>query len=481
MQTGYFEKTLEKIENGNLDINNRVLIRDKEQINFLFVSQLTDKSMLTNDIIKPINICLANKHNIRGSYREICESAINGYEIKTDNKEELIIDYILSGMTVIIFSSEPTYLVVNSSKVAKRSIDNPELTYTMRGPRDCFNENIDDNLSLLRYRVKDDRLNIVRHEVGRRTKTQLVVMYIEDIVNDNVVNMINEFIKKIDIDGIVSSGELVHLTGRTYFFPRAGIVERSDMAAGALLEGKVIILVDGSCQAIIAPKLFIEFFTSCDDFYDNTFISLFAKFVRMYSTFLAVTITAIYVAILSFHIDTLPVDFIQIINTSSQGVPFTVLIGALIMELILELIREALIRVPKQIGSAVAVVAGIIIGSAAIAARIFNPLLLIVASISMVSTFTAPDYSITNPLRLVKFFLIMISGFFGLIGFTLGVSIIHINLVSANSFGVPYYSPVAPFNGRDFKNMFIYGKELSPQRPNFLKTKDKTRSGNIGK
>jgi spore germination protein KA/spore germination protein len=255
-----------------------------------------------------------------------------------------------------------------------------------------------------------------------------------------------------------------------------GIVERSDMAAGALLEGKVIILVDGSVLALVAPKVFSEFFASCDDFYDNKFIAILQKYVRMYASLLAVTITAVYIAILSFHIDTLPIDFIYSIFNSNQGVPFSVFFGALIIEMIIEMLREAMLRVPKQIGAAVGIVGGIIIGQAAIAARIFSPLLLIVVSISLLSTFTVPDYTIMNPLRIVKFFLIIVSGLFGLIGFSLAVSIVLINIVSISSFGVPYLAPFAPFNWYDFKNTFLYGKDISPLRPNFLKNKDKTRT-----
>jgi len=209
--------------------------------------------------------------------------------------------------------------------------------------------------------------------------------------------------------------------------------------------------VEGSSLGLIAPKVFSEFFESGEDNYDNKFIAVLAKYVRLYSIFLSVTITAYYIAILSYHVDTLPIDFIIGISNAGQGVPFTVFVGAIILEMIMELLRESLIRIPKQIGPAIGIVGGIVIGQAAISAKLFSPLLLIVVAVSLLSSFTAPDYTIMNPLRIIKFFLIIASGSFGLIGFILGVSIVAINMISTSTFGVPYLAPFAPFNWYDFK------------------------------
>jgi len=195
----------------------------------------------------------------------------------------------------------------------------------------------------------------------------------------------------------------------------------------------------------------------------------------MYATFLSVSITAIYIGILTFNVDVLPADYILTISNAGQGVPFTVFVGAVLLEMVVEMLRESLVRIPKQIGPAIGIVGGLVIGQAAIAAKIFSPLLLIVVALSLLSSFAAPDYTIMNPLRVVKFFLIIVSGAFGLIGFMFGISIVLISMISMNTFGVPYLTPFAPFKWYDFKNTFIYSKELSPLRPNFLSTKDRTR------
>jgi spore germination protein KA/spore germination protein len=144
--------------------------------------------------------------------------------------------------------------------------------------------------------------------------------------------------------------------------------------------------------------------------------------------------------------------------------------------LIAELIRESLIRVPTKIGTAIGIVGAIIIGQAAVAAGVFSPLLLIVVSLSLISSFVPADYTIINPFRVLKFILIIATGIFGFLGFTLVIMIILANLVSINTFGVPYMSPAAPFNLKDFLRSVLYSKTFAKTRPGFLRTKDKYRS-----
>lgn len=472
-----FDWVLNEIESSNMDIKKRVLRNKNDSIAVLFISQLTDKKVLSQEIIHPLNNYLLQKKEPAIKAQEVADSVIWECDLESDTEKDRIINYVLKGMSVVLFSNDERYIIANTRMVQKRPIGEPELTRTMRAPEDSFNESLDDNLSLVRYRVKDRQLNIRELEVGRRSKTQVLVLYIADIANKRIVNDVTARIKKIDVDGILSSGELQNLllNKKYHSFPRIGIIERSDMAAGALLEGKVIVMLDGSRMALVAPKLFIEFFASGDDFYDNTFLAVFMKNIRMLSAFLSVTITALFVAILNFHIDTLPVDFIVVISRSMQGVPFTLFVGALVLELIVEILREALIRVPKQIGPAIGIVGGIIIGQAAIAAKIFSPLLIIIVALSILSSFTAADYTIMNPLRIIKYFLIIASATFGLVGFVLAFSVVLINLVSANSFGVPYFAPVAPFNLNDLKNSFFYRKDISKVRPSYLNNKDNTR------
>lgn len=477
MKKNSFQNLLYEIEKSGLDIKVRNLGRANKEIAVFYIEQITDKLQLTQNVIKPVLSFIAGNNGLEIKAKTLLDAVIYCFDCIIDENKDKIIDYILQGMTVIVVSSDTNYIAVNLRKIENRGVVSPELTYTIRGSRDSLNENIDVNLSLIRYRIKDENMKINKFDVGRRTKTKVAILHIGDIANESIVNEITKKIEGIDVDGILDSGEIQNLIlDKNRLFPQMGVIERSDMAAGALLEGKVVVLVEGSALALVAPKVFSEFFESCDDLYDNKFSAVFAKFIRAFSCYVSLTITATYIAIISFHIDALPEDFILLVNKFQQGLPFTVFVGAVITEMIVEILREALTRVPKQIGPAIGIVGAIVIGQAAIAAKIFSPLLLIVASVSLLSTFTVPDYTIMNPLRIGKLFLILLSGSFGLIGFTMGFSIILINIISTRSFGIPYLAPFAPFNWYDFINSIFYGKDTSKLRPNFLKTKDRLRN-----
>lgn len=228
----------------------------------------------------------------------------------------------------------------------------------------------------------------------------------------------------------------------------------------------------------MAPKTFVEFFYSCDDKYDNKYFGLFSRILRYTALIIAFATTSIFVAITSFHTDVLPIKYVISLAEMRSSVIFNALTGALILEFIAELIREALLRVPKQIGTAIGIVGAIVIGQAAIAAGIFSPLLLIIVAVGLLASFTIPDYSIISPFRILKFALIIFTGTMGFFGFTLFLTFILIQLVSINSFGVPYMAPWAPFNLYDFIRTFMSNLTSTPIRPKYMRTKDKTKTGN---
>jgi len=468
-----FDMVIENVLSHVSGVSKRAIECEHGNIVILFIKQLTDRVLLSDYIIKPM---IDIKRKL--SAEDISNRVLFVDDCKTEHDRSKISDYLLNGNTIILFSWDEDFLVSNIKKIESKNIESPELNYTVRGPRDCFTENLETNLSLIRYRIKDQNLRIHMLQVGSRTKARVAVIYIDDIANQNIVDDILQRIKNIKIDGIVESGELqsMILNNRFDLFPQMGLVERSDMACNSMLEGKVLIIVEGSCLALIAPKTFSEYLTSCDDIYDNKYLGFFMKILRSISIFLSFTFGALYIAIVSFHNDTLPSEYILKLAALRSDIPFNAFTGVLILEVIVEILRESLLRVPKQIGPAIGIVGAIIIGQAAIASGVFSPLLLIVVSTSMLASFAAPDYTIMNPFRILKFLMMLLSAVFGLIGFTMGLCMVVTNIISSNSFGVAFASPSAPFNLYDFIRSYFYDKSFSPKRPNFLKTKNKTRT-----
>lgn len=476
MRTSEFEKWIDSLKAMDLDITRRSIPFKGGSVEILYVAQLTDRASLSENVVKPLVLeCASGRAHLNA--QGTLDGIIYADSVRIEEDKTRVLEFVLGGMTVVLFSTDENFLVVNLKKVEKRSVPTPQLTYTIRGGQDCFTENLDSNLSLIRYRVKDPKMRIKFTEVGVRTKARVAVIYIDDIASATTVDEICRRIHAIEVDGIGESGELqsLLLNENKKFFPQMGLIERSDMAYNSLLEGKVIVLVDGSGIALFAPKVFSEYFYSCDDRYDNKFYGLFNRMIRYTAIAIALTASSIFVAISSFHTEVLPSDYAIALAQLRANVPFNAMVGALLLESIMELLREALIRVPKQIGPAIGIVGAIVIGQASIAAGFFSPVLLTIAAVSLLASFAIPDYTLISPFRILKFLLILLTGALGFFGFTAFITLIAIELVSMNSFGTPFMAPWAPFNQRDFTETLINQSDTETERPEYLHAQDRIR------
>lgn len=463
---------IENIKKSNIGINIRRLYVLEKEIYILYISQLTDRLMLINSIIKPI-LSLNSKPDIES----LLNSIIQIDDAFIEDKDDKILEHILSGKSVIISPLEDKYIVANTIKIEKRAIGTPEIEFTNRGPRDSFTESFDTNISLIRFRIKDKNFRIENLTLGKRTKTNIALLYIEDIANKKYLDIVKNKINSIDLDRIIESGDLQKIISNNSFnlFPQVGSTERPDVACAGLLEGRIILVVEGSNFVLVLPKTFEEFFDSPDDHYTKNYYSIFVKALRMICLYFTLTLSASYVALVGFHSDILPTSYIIALASTRATVPFNALIEAFSLELVVEILREGSMRLPKQVGSAVGIVGTIVIGQAAVSAGLVSPLLVIIVAFSMLCSFIAPDFSIMIPFRVLKFLMIIFSGLLGLYGFIIGLTIIITNIISLDSFTVPYLSPVAPFNFNDFKNYILSDILTSRKRPEALKNKDKIR------
>ncbi len=465
-------KVLEDLGESDRDIRVRKLAVHGTDIYILFIAQLTDKMRLAEEVIKPVL-----SFNKKVSAELLVDSVLYNEEIYTDTDEEGILDYVLSGKSVLLVEGESTYLIINTYKVQSRSVEMPELETTLRGSRDAFNENLETNLSLVRYRVRDEALSIDKFVVGRRTKTNIAVLHLKGVANEKFVNEIASKLKEIDIDGAIDSGYIQKLIseGGSTLFPQLGIVERSDLACDNLLEGKVLILVDGNNLGLIAPKVFAEYFDSGDDHYSSPHLSVFSKIIRMAALFFALCLSSLYVAIIAFNADIIPVTYIVTIASARASVPFNAVVEAFLMEFTAEIMKEASIRLPKQIGPAIGIVGTIVIGQAAVSAGLVSPLMVIIVALGTMSSFVAPDFTIMSPIRILKFFVLLLTGMFGVFGFAISIMFIFVHLVSLESFGVPYLVPATPLRLKDIWDYFVSDIIMDKTRPTYLKTNNLTR------
>ncbi|GAA0717532.1 spore germination protein [Clostridium malenominatum] len=465
---------IDDIKTNITDICIRNLKLVDEDVFIIYIQQLTDRNSLSNNIIKPL---LQYNYTSKPTIEKIVSSIMFVDDIIVELDESKIADYLLEGKTIIILLNSNEYIIANTFKVEKRTTESPEIQSSIRSPKDAFTESIDSNISLIRYRIKDKALKIDYFKVGVRTKTSVAVIYIKDIANSKYVEEIKSKLNNIHIDGIMESGYIQKFISEknNTLFPQIGISERSDSACANILEGKVCIIVDGSNLALIAPKSFIEFLDAGDDHYDSIYVGIFTKSLRFLALTTTLSLSALYVAVVAFHADILPAQYILTLASSRVTVPVNALVEVTLMEIIVELLREASIRLPKAIGPAIGIVGTIVIGQAAVSAGLVSPLIVIIVSLSLMCSFAMPDYTIMASIRLLKFMMIFLTGVFGLFGFIMGYTLIIIKIASINSFGIPYTAPVSPFNYNDMKNYIMSNIKSSKERPNFLNPKDKKR------
>lgn len=477
MTRAKYDAVINEIKSKKSDVTERTIPFYGGTLKLLYIRQLVSTSALQESIIKPlVHHCTAERAPLKPQH--IMESVIYADDCQLELDYAKVEYHILGGMVVLLFSNDPHYIVANLRDVAQRAVSSPEILYSIRAPRDAFGENLDTNISLIRYRLKDKNLCIEYMEVGERTKSRVAVTYIDDIANPTAVNEMKKRIGGIQVSGIYESGELsaAILNSKGEIFNQVGILERSDNAVEDLLEGKVVVLVDGSPLALYAPVVFVEGLAACDDRYENSWFVAFMRVIRYIAIYIAFTASSFYIALASYYPDTLGPTYIVEFALMRSRAPFNAFIAVLLLEFIVELIRESMLRVPKKIGATVGIVGGIIIGQAAISSGFFTPFLLILAATAFLASFAIPDFTLMNSFRIIKYLVIVLTGTFGFYGMTLVHVFILAKMVSVNNFGIPFMAPWAPFNRYDTLRAISFKKTFSPWRKQYLRNKDNTQA-----
>ncbi|MCC3374409.1 spore germination protein [Cohnella sp. REN36] len=364
----------------------------------------------------------------------------------------------LSGGSVLLFvDGAPHGFALGLAKWEKRSIEEPAAESIVRGPREGFTETLSDNTSMLRRKIKSPAMKIVPFEVGKLTRTQVLLVYVEGLAAETLIREVRERISRIDIDGILESGYIEGLIEDNPLspFPQIQVTERPDVVSAALLEGRVAILVDGTPFTLIAPSTLFSMLQSPEDYYQRFMIGTLIRWLRYTFFLITLVLPSLYVAILTFHHEMVPTSLLLSIAKSREDIPFPALVEALLMEISFEALREAGVRLPKQVGAAVSIVGALVIGQAATSAGLVSAPMVMVVAITGIASFMIPQYSTGIALRMLRFPIMFLAGMFGLLGLMLGVIAIVVHLCSLRSLGVPYLQPLAPMKGREMKDVLI--------------------------
>jgi spore germination protein KA len=420
---------------------------------------LADENIINENIMTPLIQWLKESNQVV-TVKEIEEQipqilTVSQLTIK-ENWHEFM-SAVLTGDTVILLNGSSKIFIGNTKKLQSRAVTEPTSQTVVRGPKDSFTENLRTNTSLIRARIQDSNLRLESMKIGSVTQTDIGIMYIQGNADKRIVEEIKERLKEIKVDGVLESNYIEEFIrdDSTTIFPLLLNTERPDAVVGNLLEGRIAIIVQGTPFVLIAPAIFSQFFQSPEDYYQNYYIASFLRILRFGSFFLSMYASAIYLALITHHQGLIPNTLMVSLMAQRERVPFPAIVEMIVMELAFEMLREAGIRMPRAIGPAVSIVGALILGQAAVEAGFVSAAVVIIVAISAISNFTLPSTSIVNAARGFRFILILISAFIGLYGILLMTLCIWLHISSLRSFGIPYFSPFAPFDFKEQKDTLV--------------------------
>ncbi|MCW3490120.1 spore germination protein [Dethiobacter alkaliphilus] len=317
----------------------------------------------------------------------------------------------------------------------------------LRGYKKQFHEDLDYNLSLIKERLPSDNLILEQFVIGRLGKKRVVIAYLNDLANPDIVAQIRTKIRAIKAETLLDSSYLERNIENSNLspFPQVETAIQPDLTEAALIQGRIAILLDGSPDILLAPTTFFDLMDTPEDAYSRWFIAAnFFRIARYIMFLMAASLPAFYIALTSHNPEMLPTRLAMLIAASAEGSPFPVYFEAFVMMGVVEAVRLILIRVPNQIGSAIAIFAGIVLVGAGLSARIFGEIIVMVVTLTAIVSFAIPNYDLRSAVRIIQFFTMILSTMFGMFGFAVAFFYIGIHLVSLKSFGIPYMAPFAP-------------------------------------
>lgn len=445
----------------------------------VYIDGLIDKTALQEQVVKPLmnhpalsELQADDQPTAEQIKQTVKNTVISLTGVQEADQVDPIIQAILSGSTALLLEGTNKILLLDTAGGENRSIDEPMSESVVRGPRDGFVESIRKNTVLIRRRIKDPSFTMVPYKVGRRSQTDILVLYIKGLANPELVDEVNRRIERIDIDDVLESGYIEQRIEDNYLslFPLVQNTERPDRIVAALMEGRVAILVDGTPFALIVPVTFSMLMVSPEDYYERWLTGSLIRLMRYCGAFIALFLPSIYIALISFNHGLIPTKLVISIAAGREGVPFPSLLEALVMEVTLEVLREAGVRLPKPVGQSVSIVGGLVVGQSAVQAGIVSPIMVIVVSLTAIASFALPQYGAGIAIRILRFVSMIFAAIFGVYGIILFFILVTVHAVKLKSFGVPYLAPFAPYYPADWKDTLVrFPLRFMKERPKINK------------
>lgn len=408
----------------------------------IFIQAMVDEERINEGCIRPI---ISTKYSEELDADELIYKVvlkiincgqINIYNIDKDYQK--IVDDIESGFTALLINNLDNVILVDTKGFKSRDIIEPSSETVVKGPREGFTEEILTNISMVRRKVPNSDLKFKFMKIGKITKTQICISYIDGICNKKILEEVKSRLSKISIDAILESEYIMELIQDEPLSPfhTIGSTERPDVVAAKLLEGKIVIFCDGTPFVLTMPYFFIENFHVSEDYYRNYILASFNRLLKILSFIITTSVPAIYISLVNYQQQLIPSKLFISIASAREGVPFPAVVEIVVMLIAFEILREAGTRLPKNIGNTVSIVGALILGEAAVEARLVSAPIIIVAAITGITGFTIPNMAVS--VLVIRFVLLILSSIYGLYGYIWGILGFIMYLMSMRTFGIGY-------------------------------------------
>ncbi|MFC7687161.1 spore germination protein [Ureibacillus sp. GCM10028918] len=472
--------TLKNVFNKSADVNFNEFTFNQSIIFCIKCDSMVDQQMLYTIVLPNIESLFKDKNNTQINEKMIEQLPIP--EIQKITNQDDITTKVYSGNILIFFKDSKLLYSCNISRKPNRTPEETNMEVLVKGPRDNFIEDLSTNIALIRKRLPTNSLCVEKFSIGKRSKTEVAIMYMDDIANQDILTELKKQFEKIDTDIIIGAEALMEfINKKNWVLPSTNSTGRPDFAIQSLIRGRFIIIVDGTPYAVITPINFFYLLKTSEDNENTIIFSSFERMLRLLGVILGISLPAFWLALTLFHQDQLPLQLLATVVIANRGLPFPAVLEMLILLIIFELFREAGLRMPTKIGTTVGVVGGLIIGDAAIRAGITSPAMVVVIALSTIASYSIVNQSLVTMVSMLRISFILVTSIFGLFGFFVCFYLLLLYIANIRIFGTPYLDITADLSWQSIKKaLFRQSQPKYSERPNMLDPQDDTRKHNEG-
>lgn len=470
---------LKYILGKNSDVVYReVVFAGNKQAVVMYVDSMTNKDWVSEFIIKPL--IQKGEKAAELNPLELSKQTLYIPDITEHQTCEAFLERLYSGDCGFLVDGYNTGITTDLKTFDRRGVSEPQTEVVVRGSREGFIENLKTNMTMIRRRLKTPDLAFEMVKKGTESGTYVAIAYIRGIAPKSLIKEVRRRVEAIKIDAVLESGYIEQLIEDNPFSPFATIAnsEKPDKVCAKMLEGRVAVMVDGTPFVLTVPMMFTENFQSAEDYYSRPFFAGLVRAMRFLAFFIAVFAPALYVAVVTYHHELIPYKLLLSMWQAEVNTPFSTGVSVLLITLLYEIVREAGVRLPKPVGSAISIVGGLVIGDIVVSAGLISAPVIIIVAFTAIAMFVVD--AMADAATILRLGLILLAWWLGFFGIFIGTMLILVHLISLESFGVPYFAPFAPFRKTEMRDTFFrFPLWLLGRRPNLLTNASKWRQKEV--